>query len=332
MKQILIIQTAFIGDVILATSLVETLKNELKEDFAIDILVRKGNETLLKNHPHIRNVFVWNKQKSKYRNLFNVIKQIRKQKYDTLYNLQRFASTGLVTLMAKASLKSGFKKNPFSFAFHNKVLHEIGNGEHEVMRNFNLIENEIKNNIEKVSKPKLYPSKLDKNKIESIIKGADNYYVIAPASVWYTKQLPEEKWVELTRRLSHLSNVFFIGAPSDIVFIDRIIEKASIENAKNLAGEISLLESAELIRLAKRTFVNDSAPLHLSSAMNAPVTAFFCSTVSYFGFGPLSDNSQVLEVDEGMLNCRPCGLHGLKSCPEGHFDCGFKIDINLAKQ
>ena len=73
-------------------------------------------------------------------------------------------------------------------------------------------------------------------------------------------------------------------------------------------------------------YVNDSAPLHIASAMNAPVTAYFCSTKPSFGFGPLSDNKTIVEVKE-KLECRPCGLHGKKKCPEDHFDCGFNIEV-----
>jgi heptosyltransferase-2 len=65
----------------------------------------------------------------------------------------------------------------------------------------------------------------------------------------------------------------------------------------------------------------------MASAMNAPVTAFFCSTVPGFGFGPLSDTSIIVETQE-PLSCRPCGLHGYKACPEGHFKCAKTIDVN----
>ena len=60
--------------------------------------------------------------------------------------------------------------------------------------------------------------------------------------------------------------------------------------------------------------------------MNAPVTVFFCSTVPEFGFGPLSDKTTIIQVKE-QLDCRPCGLHGYKSCPKGHFKCGNEIDL-----
>jgi heptosyltransferase-2 len=76
---------------------------------------------------------------------------------------------------------------------------------------------------------------------------------------------------------------------------------------------------------ADMNYVNDSAPLHLASALNAPVTAFFCSTIPEFGFYPLSDKSEVIEVKN--LECRPCGLHGYRSCPKSHFKCGNEIKL-----
>jgi ADP-heptose:LPS heptosyltransferase len=42
---------------------------------------------------------------------------------------------------------------------------------------------------------------------------------------------------------------------------------------------------------AAMNYVNDSAPMHFASAVNAPVTAVYCSTIPAFGFGPLSDRS-----------------------------------------
>ncbi|HEX4850775.1 MAG TPA: glycosyltransferase family 9 protein, partial [Puia sp.] len=50
----------------------------------------------------------------------------------------------------------------------------------------------------------------------------------------------------------------------------------------------------------------------------------YCSTIPAFGFGPLSDERFIVEI-EGPLYCRPCGLHGYRACPEKHFDCAYKI-------
>jgi heptosyltransferase-2 len=71
-------------------------------------------------------------------------------------------------------------------------------------------------------------------------------------------------------------------------------------------------------------YVNDSAPMHFASAVNAPVTAIYCSTLPAFGYGPLSDQSHIVEIQEA-LQCRPCGIHGKKSCPQTHFNCANQI-------
>jgi heptosyltransferase-2 len=81
------------------------------------------------------------------------------------------------------------------------------------------------------------------------------------------------------------------------------------------------------MRNANMNYTNDSAPLHIASAMNAPVTAVFCSTIPQFGFGPLSQKSFVVEI-KYKLYCRPCGLHGFRKCPEGHFKCALEIEVN----
>ena len=79
MQKVLVIQTAFIGDVVLATALVEKLRN-FYPDAEIDFLLRKGNEGLLANHPFLHEVLVWNKQKNKYKNLWKILQKIRSKK------------------------------------------------------------------------------------------------------------------------------------------------------------------------------------------------------------------------------------------------------------
>lgn len=322
MKKILIIQTAYIGDVILATALVETLHSKYPEA-QIDFVVRKGNENLLENHPLIGRIIVWNKKEKKYRNLFSVIRQIRTAHYDLLINLQRYASSGFMAYRAKAVIKSGFAQNPFAFCYHHKIKHVIGGGKHEIQRNHELIPDYEK--IE-LKYPKLYPGKEELNEIESLRLAAGDYVCFAPSSVWFTKQLPKDKWVELAKICSNKNNIYFLGAKNDIDLCDEIIHLSQNKNCHNLCGQLSLKASALLMSKAVMNYVNDSGPLHLATAMNAPVTAFFCSTVPEFGFGPLSAKSKIIQVEE-KLDCRPCGLHGFKECPKGHFKCGNQISI-----
>lgn len=313
MKRILVIQTAFLGDVILATPVISELKR-LYPSAQLDMLVKKGNESLLFNNPYLHELYVLNKSNGKWKAIFGLINQFRQNEYDLVINLHRFGSSGLITAFSKGKKRYGFRKNPFSFLYTKRFNHKIGDGTHEVERNLSLI---AEFGADKLVKPELFPSEKDFAKIDEY--RTDNYYCLAPASVWFTKQLPAEKWVELMGTLDPNSTIYLLGAPNDKELGDAIIEDSHHSGAINLAGKLSLLQSAALMKYAKRSFVNDSGPLHLASSVNANVTAFFCSTIPEFGFGPLSDDSEIKQV-EG-LDCRPCGIHGHKACPKGHFNC-----------
>ncbi len=322
-KNILVIQTAFIGDAILASSVLEKL-HVFFPQAKISILVRKGNESLYHEHPFLYQTLVWNKHDGKYKSLFRLLKTIRKQKFDTVINLHRFASSGFLTAFSKARYTSGYDKNPFSFLFDNKSKHKIGDGRHEVERYNDLIESITDKTV---AKPKLYPTFKQFSKIEKFVETP--FVCMAPSSVWFTKQLPKEKWIELCNSIPKQLTIYLLGGAGDKVLCEEIKNKSAHTTIQILAGELTLLESCELMKHARMNYVNDSGPLHLASSVNAPTTAFFCSTVPSYGFYPLSFKSTVIEVSN--LTCKPCGLHGYKQCPKNNFRCGKEIKLPLLK-
>ena len=318
----LIIQTAFIGDVVLATPLAEQLRKEFPTA-EVDFLVRKGNESLLTGNPNISRILVFNKKQNKYKHLLKLIKDIRKENYDYVINLQRFFTTGLITTLSGATGTIGFNKNPLSFLFSHSIKHKIDltNGLHEVDRNLSLLQ-PLGIKAEKV-RPKLFPSPQDHKAVETHAP----YICIAPSSVWVTKQFPPQKWIELLDLVPQHFTVYLLGSKDDLSLCTFIENKTIHKNVKIKAGEMSFLESAALMKGATMNFVNDSAPMHFASAVNAPVTAVFCSTIPEFGFGPLSDYAHIAQTDL-QLECKPCGLHGRKECPLKHFKCA---DIDVEK-
>ncbi|HTX87510.1 MAG TPA: glycosyltransferase family 9 protein [Bacteroidales bacterium] len=326
MKRFLIIQTASIGDVILATPVAEKL-HRFYPDADIDLLVKKGMESLFAGHPFLGEILTWDKSRKKYRHLSAVIWKIRRKKYDTVINIQRFTSTGLITALSGAATRIGFSKNPFRFFFTERIAHEIAEGVHECDRNLRLI-----GKITDTSKarPALYPTPADAEAVAAYKRG--KYYTISPASLWFTKQFPPERWAELIRAIDGTAKIYLLGSSNDQKICEEVIKAAGHPGAVSLAGKLTFLQSASLMKDAAMNFTNDSAPLHLASAVNAPVTAVYCSTLPSFGFGPLSDDSAVVEIPE-KLYCRPCGLHGLPACPEKHFRCAKEIRIeNLTER
>lgn len=319
--RILIIQTASIGDVILMTPIIEKI-HKFHPKAKIDVLIKKGFEDIFEGHPFLNYLWLWDKKQHKYRNLFKLAKEIRKVRYDAVINVQRFISTGFITLFSGATQRVGFDKNPLSVFYTKRIPHKIGKTNkkvHEIDRNLSLIHHL---SDDQKQNPKLYPSLKDKAKVSPYKTNA--YICIAPASLWFTKQYPEEKWIEFMNHIPDHFHVYLIGSKTDQSLCQRIIETTTHINCINLAGKFSLLESTALMRDAVMNYVNDSAPMHLCSAINAKTTVIYCSTVPRFGFGPLSEDSVVVETDV-QLDCRPCGLHGYKSCPKSHFKCATTI-------
>lgn len=316
-KRFLIIQTAFIGDVILATALIEKL-HAFYPDAEIHFLIKKGNEKILEGHTLLKKVLLFDK-KNKLKSLFGLIAEIRKNKYDAVVNVHRHFSSGLLTALSGAKEKIGFRKNPLSFLFTKRIAHEWD--KHEIQRNQELIA-DLSDAI--AVKPKLYPSAEDWKYITENF--AAPFITISPATIWATKALPLERWVALIDSIPSDKKVYLLGSKADTETCNQLKNMCRNYRPEVLTGKLSFLKDAALMANAEMNYVLDSGPLHICSAMNAPVTAVFCSTSSNYGFGPLSDISFIVETKE-KLNCRPCGAHGHKKCPEGHFRCA-EIALN----
>jgi len=320
LKKFLVIQTASIGDVILATPVIEKLHFHYP-DAKIDFLLKKGNQSLFNAHPFLHKILVWDKTSNKYRNFLDLMNVVRDNKYDCIINIQRFAASGLLTVYSGAKLKIGFNKNPFSIFFNKRIKHTIKKGNrHETERNLDLVRTITDDTSFQV---KLYPSQ--QNQAKTSQYKTVKFITISPASLWFTKQYPKEKWIEFIKEIGRDITIYFLGSTNDYNFCEDIIKISGHKNSLNLSGKFSFLESAALMKNTVMNYMNDSAPMHLASSVNAPSTVIYCSTVPSFGFGPLSENSAIIETSEN-LKCRPCGLHGLKKCPKKHFKCALTID------
>ena len=170
--------------------------------------------------------------------------------------------------------------------------------------------------------PKLYPSKEQYERVEAYTNKP--FICVAPNSVWFTKQYPDFQWIAFIKNIPAGHGIYLLGGPGDTALCQAIMESCNRSDLKLLAGSLSFLQSAALMSRARMNYVNDSAPMHFASSVNAPVTAVYCSTLPSFGFGPVSDASFIVETKE-PLACRPCGLHGRKVCPLGHFKCAYTI-------
>lgn len=315
-NKVLIIQTAFLGDAILISSLLEKIRIESPES-SIHLLVRKGNESIFQAYPHANLAKVWTyDKKQKWASWRALRAQFQKEHFDQVFVAQRFFGMGLLSVCIGAKKVIGFDKNPLSWLFTEKVRHEWGTGKHETERNTDLLTSWLG---PKVYKPFLNP----KENSLPVGLAAKQYICISPGSVWETKRLPVRVWIDFIQLLPENQAVVLMGAPNEVDLSNEIAQACPNHRIFNEAGKHGLVDAIRIYQQSLMSFVNDSGPMHICSSVNTPTVAVFCSTIPSFGFGPLADWNRIIEVKD--LTCRPCGDHGKKSCPLQHYACGNQI-------
>jgi len=316
-KKILVIQTAFLGDVVLTLPMVQVLKRE-NPDCEIDFLCIPAMEVLFKNNPLLNKVIVYDKRGS---DSFSKIKSEIKGKYDVVISPHRSTRSALLAYFSKAKKRITFDKSSLSFLYTDKVKYV--QGIHEIQRNLSLL-NPLGINEDGIIKPELFLSDIEKNSIDKFLNdnGVNNEKLIglAPGTVWFTKQYPKEKFVKVLNLLKDSdASVILIGGKDDIEHGKYLKDNSSNKNIVDAIGMLNVLESAELIKRCEVLITNDSAPLHLANAVETRVVSIFGATIPQFGFFPYGVNDTILET-EG-LKCRPCSIHGGNKCPIGTFIC-----------
>jgi heptosyltransferase II len=325
-RKILIIQTAFIGDVILTIPMVKVLKEHFK-DSEIDFLCIPKTKELLENNSNISDIIVYDKHNELgMKGLKGIYTILKKKNYDVIVSPHRSFRSSFLAFFSGSKLTIGFNTASLSILY-KKTVNYIKNI-HEIQRNLKLLEplGIVKNSI---INPEFFitaeiVSKIDKLLFEYNIAKNNNFILAAPGSIWFTKRFPYKKFSKVFNLLKQLDlGILLIGSGDDVDLCDKIISESENKNLINLAGKISLLETVEIIRRSRLLLTNDSAPLHMANAVGTKVIALFGATIPEFGFYPYGEKDGIFEING--LKCRPCGIHGGNKCPIKTFDCMNKL-------
>jgi heptosyltransferase-2 len=310
----LVIQTSFLGDMVLTTPLIAYLA----ERGPVDVVSTPAASALLANHPSVRERIVYDKRgaDSGIGGFFRMASRLRGSKYDAAYLAQGSARSGALARVAGIDERVGFATSA-GRAFYTTRVAPIDNLHHAARLLSLGTRDPLLAHSRNELRPRLYPGDSERAAVDAVLAGATDHalFALAPGSVWATKRWPH--FPALANALSRDGRVVIVGAEGDRALAREIV--AAAPTAIDATGKLSLLASAELIGRAAILVTNDSSPLHLASAMNTPTVAVFGPTVPEFGFGPLAERAAVAGLDG--LSCRPCDRHGPQRCPLGHWRC-----------
>ena len=301
--KILIIHTAFIGDIVLSTPLIQKLK-DLYPKSEIDYLTLPTNQSVLYNNPNLNEIILYDKKgKDKgIKGFLKVLKILKQKKYDYAVIPHRFIKSILLAKLAKISDIVGFDVATGSSLLDKKVHYDMK--KHEVERLLNLVGYEGK----KIP-VRIYPAKENFVKIEKMLtisgytgKKEQKLILVAPGSQRPEKMWPIEKYREIIERLKKNKN-YFIGITGSKSEKELPLNFEKDKNVIDFRGEISLVEFGALISKADVVVGNDSSPIHIASGFEKPfVIGIFGPGKRSLGFFPWTEKSNVIEDNEFYEN------------------------------
>lgn len=338
LKDIVWIQTAFIGDIVLTTGAIELVSRSLPHLRQHVITTSEGAE-LLKGMPALVTRLTYAKTRTGLKGFLRIKQQLKARELDA-------AST--VILQPHRSVRSSllsrflafptitYRESGLSFLAAKRVLRV--SVFHEVQRIALLLEplGFKREDLLRV-RPRLHAlpllTEIPWQSTLASFKG--QVLGLSVGSKWGTKCWPLESYIELAKRLGARphTRLVLMGSKSEKNLTDAIeaeLKAVGLEDVVlNLAGLTSFDDLRRLFPRLDLLVSNDSSPVHFASAFNVKSLVVFGSTTPSLGFGPLAEHSKVVESE---LPCRPCSDHGPQECPLGHFSCMRKIGVEKMEE
>ena len=316
----LVIQTAFLGDVVLTTPLLAALAQRYGP---VDVVTTPAAAVLLETHPAVGTVIRYDKRGADrgLRGLWRLGRRLRARRYSRAYLPHRSWRSAALAVLTGAAERTGFADSPAAVTYTRRVPRPTSG--HEVERLLTLAPPDADAGPPPVRAVHLALTADDRAAADAWLRERNvgaGFVALAPGSIWGTKRWPG--YAELASALD--APVVVLGGRDDAVLADQVVAAAS-GRAYSAAGTLGLRASAALIARAGVLVTNDSAPLHLATAVGTPVVAIFGPTVSAFGFGPRGQRDAI--VEHPSLACRPCSAHGPQVCPLGHHRCMRELSV-----
>ncbi|MBA2852741.1 ADP-heptose:LPS heptosyltransferase [Methanococcus maripaludis] len=281
--KILLFKIGALGDVLMTTPLIKELKKSHTES-QIDYLVGNNASKLINNNPYLSNVLIFDENiffKKKLFGYLKLINNIRKKKYDYIFVLDKHWIFNLTAMLFNIKKRIGFnrlgKEGIFltDKVYYGPVKHEITYYlELASLLNTEKSDANIKIDI-------VIPTEIEKKILKFLSdKNIKNYTVLINSGgnnvgeSGGIRKMPEKLFKDILDNLSKKTDVLFVGGPEEREYY----EKFSGKNIYNFAGATSIIESAVLLKYAKKIITTDCGLMHLASAVNENIISIFGPT------------------------------------------------------
>ncbi len=311
----LVIQTAFLGDVVLTTPLLAVLA---ARHGPVDVVTTPAAAALLETHPAVAAVIRYDKRAADRGagGLWRLGRRLRARCYVRAYLPHRSWRSAALAMLARPAERVGFADSPAAATYTRQVPRPTGG--HEVER------------LLALAGPGGHAPPVHLELTADDRAAADawlrehgigpGFIALAPGSIWGTKRWPG--YAALAAAVD--APVVVVGSREDAPLAAAVVAAAP-DRAHSAAGALGLRASAALLARAAVLVTNDSAPLHLATAVGTPAVVVFGPTIPAFGFGPRAAHDRV--VEHPSLSCRPCSAHGPHVCPLGHHRCMRELSV-----
>jgi len=322
----LFIRISSIGDIVLTTPLVRSFKKKFPNS-RLDFIVRKEFANLLRYNPHIDTLYELNTQTG-LAGLRTLCDSLNEVGYDLVVDVHNSLRSRYIRRRIKARKTVRINKRiiprffliNFKWQLYRDSVHVVDRYI-ETVQSFGVVNDNEGLEIH-------IPSSISDHIASQFQKLKENQrpvIAICPAAKHYTKRWLKEYYVELSEKLIDEYNacMVILGGPEDRAYCEDTRLLIGEEHAMNVAGELSLLQSAAVFDQCDFVVTNDTGLMHIAAARKKNLIAIFGPTVRELGFFPYGTNSKVIEHPD--LSCRPCTHIGSNECPKKHFRCMKEI-------
>ncbi|MBU1045281.1 MAG: lipopolysaccharide heptosyltransferase II [Candidatus Omnitrophica bacterium] len=304
-KRILIIKLGALGDVILISVALKAIRAKFPDAY-ISLLIKSEFKSIVQRCPYLDNLIVL--KKNGWAHIFKQVFKIKKNDFDISIDFQNNNLSHFISFAAGIKQRFGFRNKKLGFLLNeataftkpdcDPITHQF-----KMLKRLDIVQ-------PKDMCLEIWIAQRDKEQIDIFLK--DNWFNenqpligINPfaSQRWETKSWDIESYAKLADRLSNKyhARIVFTGTANDRMKIKQIIALTSCKPI-NAAGKTSIVELAALIKRCSVFVSVDSAPLHISAAVNTPFVALFGPTDPVRHL-PYSEKFVLIWKD---LECGPC--------------------------